>query len=403
MSLFTRQVSCACIILFAALMLSGCAQPDEAEPTSTPNPDSATALDPQPLIIWHGLPGAEGDALQRIADRFVESNPEIAVQIEAHDPSALLSAYELAVMSGAGPDVLLGPASWVVSLVGKGLIQPVSPELAQTMNDTLPAPVAQGTQIAGTPYALPFSAEFATLYVNRVLVDEPPQIWDQIAPAAQQHGLLVTPTLLAVSGLYFTSGAQFIAADGAPLATRQSIASYLEELRTLARQPGVTVATDLTSFTQGQVSLLLTSSNEYTTLRAALGEDLSVAALPRIPPKQWSTLLEFEVLMQSLNSTAEATAATGAFAEFILSPDIQGDWFEETGHAPANPAGLSDGPLRSAWSTTLEWGSPAPLNCRFENEIQPVLDRAVQAIMVDGASVEDEAASVMAMLEGSAP
>ena len=403
MSLFTRQVSCARIILFAALMLSGCAQPDAAKPTSTPNPDSATAQGPQPLIIWHGLPAAEGDTLQRIAGRFVESNPEIAVHIEARDPSTLLSAYESAVLSGAGPDILLGPMSWVMPLVDKGLIQPVSPELAQTMNDTLPAPVAQGTQIAGTPYALPFSAEFATLYVNRVLVDEPPQIWDQIAPAAQQHGLLVTPTFLAVSGLYFTSGAQLIAADGAPLATRQTVASYLEELHTLASLPGVTVATDLTSFTQGQVGVLLASSNDFANLRAALGEDLSVAALPRIPPKQWSTLLEFEVLMQSLNSTAEATAATGAFAEFILSPDIQGAWFEEIGHAPANPAGLSDGPLRSAWSTTLEWGSPAPLNSRFETEIQPALDRAVQAIMVDGASAEDEASSVMAMFEGSAP
>jgi len=403
MSLFTRQVTCACIILFAALMLSGCAQPDEVRPTSTPNSDSATAQGPQPLIIWHGLPAAEGDTLQRIADRFVESNPEIAVQIEAHDPLALLSAYESAVLSGAGPDILLGPASWVEFLVGKGLIQPVSPELAQTMDDTLPAPVALGTQIAGTPFALPFSVEFATLYVNRVLVAEPPQIWDQIASAAQQHGLLVTPAFLVVSGLYFTSGAQLMSADGAPIATRQSVASFLEELHTLASLPGVTVTTDLTSFTQGEAGLLLASSNEYTALRAALGENLSVAALPRIPPKQWSTLLEFEVLIQSLNSTAEATAATGAFAEFILSPEIQGIWFEETGYAPANPAGLSDGSLRSAWSTTLEWGVPAPLSSRFETEIRPALDRAVQAIMVDSAGVEDEAASVMAMLEGSAP
>lgn len=403
MSLFTRQVSCACIILFAALMLSGCAQPDEAKPTSTPNPDSATAQGPQPLIIWHGLPAAEGDTLQRIADRFVESNPEIAVQIEAHDPSALLSAYESAVLGGAGPDILLGPASWVEFLVGKGLIQPVSPELAQTMSDTLPAPVALGTQIAGTPFALPFSVEFATLYVNRVLVAEPPQIWDQIASAAQQRGLLVTPAFLVVSGLYFTSGAQLMSADGAPIATRQSVASFLEELHTLASLPGVTVTTDLTSFTQGEAGLLLASSNEYTALRAALGEDLSVATLPRIPPRQWSTLLEFEVLIQSLNSTAEATAATGAFAEFILSPEIQGIWFEETEYAPANPAGLSDGSLRSAWSTTLEWGVPAPLSSRFETEIQPALDRAVQAIMVDSAGVEDEAANIMAMLEGSAP
>ena len=159
----------------------------------------------------------------------------------------------------------------------------------------------------------------------------------------------------------------------------------------------------MTSFTQGEAGLLLASSNEYTALRAALGENLSVAALPRIPPRQWSTLLEFEVLIQSLNSTAEATAATGAFAEFILSPEIQGIWFEETGHAPANPAELSDGSLRSAWSTTLEWGIPAPLSSRFETEIRPALDRAVQAIMVDSAGVEDEAANIMAMLEGSAP
>src|SRR5690606_25680943 len=97
---------------------------------------------------------------------------------------------------------------------------------------------------------------------------------------------------------------QLMSADGAPIATRQSVASFLEELHTLASLPGVTVTTDLTSFTQGEAGLLLASSNEYTALRAALGEDLSVATLPRIPPKQWSTLLEFEVLIQSLNSTA---------------------------------------------------------------------------------------------------
>lgn len=403
MSLFTRHVQLVCMILLVFLVLSGCSQPDEVEPSPTPVPNSVPNPAPQPLIIWHELSPAEHEALQRIADRFAETQPDIAIQIEAHEVSALLPAYEAAVLDGTGPDIVLGPAAWVAPLAEKGIIQPLSPDLVQVMVDMLPLPVAQSTRIANTPYALPISAEFATLYINRALVDEPPQIWDQVAPAAQRAGLLVTPTFLAASGLYFTPGAQLMTANGASLATRPAMERFLADIQTLAGQPGVTFTQDSTAFAQGDAGLLLAASSEFANLQAALGDDLSVAALPRIPPNQWSTLLEFTVLMQNLNSTAEAVRATRVFAEFILSPDIQRIWFEETGRAPVNPSGLADTSLRAAWANALEWGTPAPLNSRFEADLRPALDRALQAIVSDGQTVEEAADTILVALEDGGP
>jgi ABC-type glycerol-3-phosphate transport system substrate-binding protein len=391
------------MVLLAFLALSGCSQPDEVEPSPTPVPNSIPIPVPQPLVIWHGLSPLEHEALQHIADRFAETQPDIAIQVEAHDAAALLPAFEKAVMDGAGPDIVLGPMAWVPPLAEKGIIQPLSSELVQMMADTLPLPVAQSTLFTDTPYALPISAEFTTLYTNRALVDEPPQIWDQVAPAAQQSGLLVAPTFLSASGLYFTSGSRLKSADGTSLATRPAMERFLTDLQTLAGQPGVTFTYDSTAFAQGEAGMLLASSSEFATLHAALGDDLSVAALPRIPPNQWSTLLEFTVLMQSLNSTAEAVQATRTFAEFVLSPAIQRVWFEETGHAPVNPSGLAEPSLRAAWANTLEWGTPAPLNSRFEAELGPALDRAVQAIVSEGQTVEEGAAIILAILEDGSP
>lgn len=401
MRFLIRQVTLVCVFLFATLLFAGCSQTGRADPSPAPMLEPDAEGEPHPLIIWHALPPSESNALQHIADRFGEARPDIDVRIVVYDSSILLSEYETAVMEGAGPDILLGPPPWISALAAKGLIQPLSLELSRLLDNILPLSLARSTYLADAPYGVPYSVDFATLYYNRALMNEPPQIWDQVAPIARQSGLTIAPTFWVVSGLYLTPGGQLLTAGESPLAPSHTVKTFLAELQTLARQPGVTFTGDVTAFAEGKTGMLLSSSIHYADLRSALGDNLGVAALPRWPPKQWSTLLEFVALMQNLNSTTETIEATTAFAEFLLSPDVQQAWFEQTGHAPVNPSGLADESLRAAWTNTLEWGVAAPLDGLFEMEIQPALDRAIWAVTHDNLSAEDAAANLLASLEKS--
>ncbi len=378
-------------ILAACAQNSGSGQPSGAvdQPTGTPAP-------PQQLVIWHAYKGPERTALEQIRRDFEIAHPMIDVQLVFFPQAELRDSFETAVLAGGGPDLLIAPADWLPSLTVEGLLEPLRAGLLNWMTTRIPETAVNAAGFDDVPYGAVFSVELATLYSNHALVPDADQVdsVDDLRALASGHGLIITPSFSVTSGFYFAQDLALMDQYGMRLVTQAALEVYLTELQTLAAAPGIAFSADQSSFLAGQTGLLLASSSDYLGLKAALGGDLRVVALPRIIPLPWRTLLDVRPVLFSLNMTAAAIDAANTFMEFWLGPDPQRIWFEQTGQAPANPAGLDDPALLNAWRDAQAWAVPAPLARAFNDDLRPALDQAVRAVTLDGADPSAAAAQL---------
>jgi ABC-type glycerol-3-phosphate transport system substrate-binding protein len=384
-------------VLCLILLLAACADddgdsPNSAAPTATPGIAIDTA---QSILVWHPFEGAERDTLEAIRLDFEVAYPHLDVRLEARDPATLRADFETAVRDGAGPDLLFGSSQDLVALANQGLLQPLSHPLIDDLSSTLTEAVAQATEIQGVPYAAVYSASYATLYFNRTLVPASPETYDALLTTALDVGLLVPPSFSATSGLFFSPGRRLLDPDGQSQLTQIGLETYLEKVRALAQQRGVTITSDPAAFLAGEAGMMIGFPPDYAPLRDALGDDLGVMAFPPLDGNNWNTLFDIRPVMLSLNSTAEATEAASLFMVFLNRAEAQADWFAGTGHGPVNPAMLTDPDLQAAWREIVVWGTPAPLSAAFDTVMRPALDQAVQAVALDGIEPAEAAAAAL--------
>jgi maltose-binding protein MalE len=377
------------LVILLCILLSACGS-DEADtpPAPTPSP----TIHPQVLVIWHPYQGVESDALAQIRADFEVKNPNIDVQLEFMDASSLPDTFADAVLAGGGPDLVFGSADWIPDLAARGVIQPFRQSFYDTIFSMVAEPVARAAYYQDSPYGLPFSADFPSLYFNRRLMITPPETFNNLVEAAASYGFILSPTFAVTSTIYLSLDAQFATTVTVDPAV---IESFLVELQNLDSYPGVTFSQDQSAFLQGQAGLLMAPSSDYPALVAALGDDLGALRFPI--DREWRGISTIWPVMQSLNSTSEALDAGEIFLTYLLSADGQRSWFEQTHHAPVNVAGLDNDMLRVAWSTTLAQSIPVPAD--FITRVMPVLDQAVQTATVNGGDPHDAAETAASSLQ----
>jgi ABC-type glycerol-3-phosphate transport system substrate-binding protein len=379
-----------------ALILTACARGESEQPKATPAAQvSPTPVRSQVLLIWHSYQGVERETLEQVSASFKTTHPDIDIRLEFQDESSLLDRYTSAVNRGEGPDLLLGPAAWILVLAQQGAIQPVNPV---PMREYLPQSLIDAVLVDNTPYGMPFSAELALLYYNRTLVQAPPVTYDSLIAQAGVSGLIVVPTFAATSGFYFRHNGQLADAQGNSLITQETLLVYLSDLQALAQAPGVTVTAEQELFLQGQAGMFLASSELIAPLQAGLGDQLGVAPMPIFNSgEEWKGLISVQAAMININSTAEVAGAADTFLTFLIAPDSQLLWFEKTHHTPVDPSGLSDYTIRLALGRSLASGIPVPLAGQFNTQMQPLLDQAVRAVMVDSSDPQSVLLEILAV------
>lgn len=365
--------------LMIVILLASCAQ-DDPEPTA-PKTTLAPTFTPAPqtLLIWHPFDEPAQTALQKIVTDFIAQNPQITITLEYVDPDALPDQlFEAVIQNGAGPDLIFGPLTWIPRLADQGLLEPIYTDVRRKLTDQLPEALLTATEYADTDYGVPFAAEFTTLYYNTTLVATVPTVFEDFA--TENGNIVAAPDFFTLAGLYFDMGNLLLDAAGGTLVTTSGVESFLTQVQKLA--PSFTFTDDYSAFTNGERPFLLASSNEYPTLKAALGDQLAVAILPRIGGSAWRTLLIPQIVMESVNITASSREAAGQFLMYLLSPDAQRSWFENTGQAPVNVAGMEE--VQAAWGSTLSFGVSAPVFELYNTAIRAGLDEAIRAVVVEG-------------------
>ena len=165
----------------SALVLSGCAAEEAAEPTASETTTSEAPAEAAPAIetltVW--VDDKSGASLEGVAAQF-EADTGIAVELVIKDFGSIRDEAITAIPTGEGPDLLVGAHDWTGALVAAGAIAPV--ELG-AVTDNFRANALAAFSYDSALYGLPFGVENIGLVCNSSLVPTQPATWDEVVAA----------------------------------------------------------------------------------------------------------------------------------------------------------------------------------------------------------------------------
>ncbi|MFN7210284.1 MAG: extracellular solute-binding protein [Aggregatilineales bacterium] len=239
------------------------------------------------LVLWHTWQPPQAALLEAwLADYPPIGEGGLSVQTR-YVPLAQLAA-RLNDPTERPPDLILSAsdalAQSAVRRFAAGLDRNLTPEFRQSLT-----PLAwQLAQFDGQTRALPLLLESYALYVNRAVAKaESVGTLRELAAQAAEHGLILPRDFYPTAGMFFALNGALLDENGNSALGVNALGNYLIALRTLAKSEGVLLGAGEDRFRAGEVGYLLAGSWRLPVLRAALGEDLGVLALPSVEGRAW--------------------------------------------------------------------------------------------------------------------
>jgi len=141
-----------------------------AEPTPIVN---AFGECDDPLILWHGLTGADGAVFAEMLEMFSKDNPDICLRSEGIPWDLFFQKYPTAVAAGTPPDMVIFHAAEVNQMTSEGLMRPMDDIFDEGMLDRAEFNEVLMDQITidGQTMAVPFDNHGWLLYYNTDLLE----------------------------------------------------------------------------------------------------------------------------------------------------------------------------------------------------------------------------------------
>lgn len=332
------------LVVASSMLLSACT-PTAAQPTATMAAAAATnTAAPVTITIWHGMTGAEQDALTTIITNFQTANPNITVTTLAVPFDQLQNKFTTEASTGAGPDLFFGPKDWIGTLADASLISPLDDISAQAGLDQLIPTTLDANKYKGKIYAFPKSSDLMALWYNTSMLKTPPTTSDELLTDAAQYGLALNYGFYQAAGFIFAEGGQLF--DSTQKCTLDQGTGSVDALNWLLKAykaPGVQSDTNGSNldalFKGGKVAMIFNGEWATGDYETALG----AANVAIVPPftmspsgKTFAPFLGMKNIYLSANSKGDARTAAIAFLKYMSTPDAQAV-FAKVGHIPTNP------------------------------------------------------------------
>jgi ABC-type glycerol-3-phosphate transport system substrate-binding protein len=143
-----------------------------AQPTVAVN-DYGSAENP--VILWHGLTGADGTTFAQMLEQFAEANPEVGVRSEAYGWDVFFQKFPTSVAAGTPPDMAIFHAAEIPQMSSQGLLQPVDDIFFATgelPKDDFSPVLMDAITYEGNTMSVPFDNHGWVLYVNTRVIEE---------------------------------------------------------------------------------------------------------------------------------------------------------------------------------------------------------------------------------------
>lgn len=355
------------------------------------------------IRLWHGWRGADADLLSAWIADYGKANPATVIDARFVDGD-LRAQYEAALRTESGPDIVIGPASWVGVLAENKRVAPLDSRIDKDLRAQATDVSWQNLTVNGGTYGVPEGNSGLALFYNASLAEPPKTLDDLFAKPGQA---LLSYDFYTTAGIYLGMGGRLFSDVGVNLVNtdptfsdyltllKQNYAAYRKDSPSSDRIP--VVSDD--AFRQGNAAFLIDGSWKITDLRYYLGDKLKVASLPTLKNgKPWTPF----VATQAFYINANATNPDGAmnFIRYTLSTEAQTKAAAMARHVPVNPQAQIDDPLLAAFAKQFEAGAPVPTRPEMNVYWQP-LDQAVFAVTVQGKAVDQAVLAATTQLQAA--
>ncbi|MEB3332856.1 MAG: hypothetical protein VKI83_10245 [Synechococcaceae cyanobacterium] len=349
---------------------------------------------------------------------FRKLQPSVQVQLSVLPENRLDETLRLRRDRGLAPDLLVVRAPLAVSLLQRGLIDPVpgaDPTIRRTLQEIYPVALERVRTRAGLAGVPMFSESTLACFDRRRVSRSPASLAAllELAASGQPIGLSVDPI-----GSYWTVGAlgaeepvvEIVtglpsAAPLSPARSRTLLLPWLRWLRQASLQSRVDLGSDARDLTlgleAGRLAWIPCFGTSIVRLERTMGARLGVAPLPQGPAGPPSPYTSTLVWGLGSNSSAEQRRLALQLAELSLDPLTQRDVSLALGvMLPANrhvALPLSSSARLSAMAAALEQFSQSPDTLNrpwswdYVARVLPTIEDTLMQVMVGSLTPEQGA------------
>lgn len=335
LSIALRSVMLAALgLLTACASTTGTNRPDPSQPAVQPTVVT--------LTLWHSWSGAKLDALNFLARRYEQANPNVRIRLVAQPATDLVREYTMQVADESAPQLLLVRNRYLGELAGGQYIAPLDNTFgAGTLDDLLPQTI-DGARVDGKLYGVPLSFDTLvmfydrrrvaaapatitdTLTLNTALPDSPQQ------PRPRSLGYYLSldttlPYLHAFGGTLFNDAQQ----PAFAAQYRDATVQWLQWLTDLQKHEQVIVSSDynaVDAFVQrGEVLAVIDWAHRRNNYAQLWGSNaVGVAPLPTLDNARLpQPLVLADVLSVNTVITPEQRAAAEQFLQYMIEESVQ--------------------------------------------------------------------------------
>jgi arabinogalactan oligomer / maltooligosaccharide transport system substrate-binding protein len=352
-------------LLIPALVLTGCGK----------GKGSSLTKDKITLNVWESDKGPD-EFIKQAGAAFTAKYPNIAVNYVHVELGDAAGQIALDGPSGKGPDLFAAPHDKLGEMASGGHV--LATENPDAIKKQILGACATALTFNGTMYGYPVSAETYALFYNKALIKEAdlPKTWDDLAAFAKKFNAANPGKygfIMDVGNAYYTI--IFTTSDGNRLfgpsgndTTATNINSdksvkgmkFFQGLKGALNVPSADLTTSVAdaAFAAGSAAMHITGLWNVVPFKDA-GIDFGVAPLPSLPgdSNPAASFSGTRAMFVSAYSAHPAEAA--AFAEFLLTPEMQQLRFKITGALPSIDTPV-DSPYMSGFVKQLNYAFPMP-------------------------------------------
>lgn len=350
-----------CVLCVVAIAFTGCSKSESKDTIE--------------LTVWESTNGPDA-FIQQAGEAFTKLHPNITIKyvnVELGDSSGQIA---LDGPAGVGPDVFAAPHDKLGELVTGGHVAPTAN--ADAVRNAVLASCVTALTYNGVMYGYPVSAETYALFYNRTLINEAdvPTTWEDLKAFCEEfnaqnpgkHGFVMD-----VGNGYYSI--IFTTADGnrlfGPTGTDtnntniNSPASvegmkFFQSLRSALNVPSADLTTSVTdtAFASGNAVMHITGPWNVAPF-IDQGVDFGVTCLPSLPGDTTPASSFSGTRAMFVSAYSEHPEEAAAFAEFLISPEMQKLRFDITGALPSVDIPV-ESPYIKGFLKQLEYAFPMP-------------------------------------------
>lgn len=301
---------------------------------------TALAQSPVKLVVWEA-DGVEGDFIKQAAEAFTKANPNVTFEFNAVAHTDAVQKLELDGPAGVGADVFAAPHDKLGQIVVGQLALPLSETATKELDNFMPAAKSAVTY-DNVSYGYPTAIETYALFYNKDLIPEAPKTWEEIVEFAKTYNDVAQnkfAMVWEVSAPYYNY--IFMSAYGADLFGPTGTEQAKHDINSEAAIKGLTYfqslrdkilpvqAEDLSgafcsgAFMETKTAAMFITGPWSIDATVKAGVNLGIAPIPMLPDTQNPPASFSGVRMMMVSAFTQHPEEAKAFAEFLLTPEMQ--------------------------------------------------------------------------------